>query len=313
MISGILAGLLWGVDTVILGIALAMSPFATATEALILAPFVSTFLHDFCSSIWMFIYMGSRQQLHKVWRALKTRSGKFIILGALLGGPIGMSGYVASIYFIGPSYTAIISSLFPAVGAFFSYLFLKEKMQWYQMMGLGLSISCVILLGYTAVDAEVNNLLLGMISAFVCVLGWSLEAVICAYGMKDPEVNDEDALQIRQCTSALFYGVIIITALNAWPMSFEVVQSEVLWFVLASALFGTASYVFYYRSINTIGASKAMALNITYTAWSIVLSFMFLGLIPDVKSVILGLLIIGGSLFAASDIKLLMRKKVRSI
>lgn len=123
MITGLTAGILWALDTVILGIALAMTPFVSTEQAVFLAPFVSTFIHDFCSSLWMLLYMGIKKQLKNVIRALKTRSGKFIVLGALLGGPIGMSGYVAAINYIGPAYTAIISSMFPALGALLSYIF----------------------------------------------------------------------------------------------------------------------------------------------------------------------------------------------
>ena len=80
MISGILAGILWGLDTVILGVALSMSMFVSTEQAVILAPFVSTFIHDFCSSVWMLIYMGIKKQYKNILRAVKTRSGKFIIL-----------------------------------------------------------------------------------------------------------------------------------------------------------------------------------------------------------------------------------------
>ena len=64
MITGLLAGVLWALDTVILGIALSMTPFVSAGQAVALAPFVSTFLHDACSSLWMLLYMGVRRQ----WR-----------------------------------------------------------------------------------------------------------------------------------------------------------------------------------------------------------------------------------------------------
>ena len=47
MFEGLTAGILWGLDTVILGVALAMTPFVSTEEAIFLAPFVSTFLHDF--------------------------------------------------------------------------------------------------------------------------------------------------------------------------------------------------------------------------------------------------------------------------
>ena len=140
MITGLMAGVFWAADTVILGIALTMAPFISTEEAVFLAPFVSTFLHDFCSALWMLLYTGVRKQFQGVKRALKTRSGKFILLGALLGGPVGMSGYVAAIHYMGAGYTSIVSSIFPAFGALFSSIFLKEKMQGYQIAGLAVSL-----------------------------------------------------------------------------------------------------------------------------------------------------------------------------
>ncbi|MCI9659849.1 MAG: EamA family transporter, partial [Lachnospiraceae bacterium] len=44
MIYGIIAGITWALETIILGIALAMTPFVSTTQAVFLAPFVSTFL-----------------------------------------------------------------------------------------------------------------------------------------------------------------------------------------------------------------------------------------------------------------------------
>lgn len=298
MISGLLAGILWGLDTVILGVALSKSPFE---NAVFLAPFVSTFIHDFCSSIWMLIYMGIKRQYKNVIKALKTKSGKFIILGALLGGPIGMSGYVAAINYIGPAYTAIISAMFPALGALLSYIFLKEKMKPIQLVGLAVSIAGVIVLGYTP-GGEVKNLVVGFGCALLCVFGWASEAVICAYGMKDPDVSDEQALQIRQLTSAIFYGVAILTAIRGWNFTLDIATDKVSLIILISALFGTASYLFYYRAIATIGPSKSMALNITYSAWSIVFSMILLRDMPNVKSIICAIVIVGGSLVAATNV-----------
>lgn len=310
MFSGLTAGILWGLDTVILGVALAMSEFVSTEQAVFLAPFVSTFLHDACSSIWMLIYMGIKKQYKNVIRALKTRSGKFIILAALLGGPIGMSGYVAAINFIGPAYTAIISSLFPALGAFLSYIFLKEKMTPLQLCGLLVSIVGVIVLGYTPGGIpEGSNLLLGFGCAILCCVGWAAEAVICAYGLKDPDITDEHALQIRQLTSAIFYGVVILNVLRGWRFTVGLVPTTCTAVIALSALFGTASYVFYYKAIVKIGAAKAMALNITYSAWSIVFALILLHTLPDVKSIICGVVIVLGSIVAAADIKELLGRK----
>lgn len=132
MLTGLAGGALWALDTVILGMALALPVFTGDPRAAILAPFASTFLHDLCSSLWMLGYTGLRRQYKAVWQALRTRGGRFVALGALLGGPVGMTGYVLAINAIGPAYTAIISALYPALGTVLGTLFLKGKIAPYR-------------------------------------------------------------------------------------------------------------------------------------------------------------------------------------
>ena len=155
MITGLAAGIFWAMDTVILGIALTMTPFIATEQAVFLAPFISTFLHDLFSALWMILYMGIRRQYRSVIRALKTRSGKFIILGALFGGPIGMTGYVFAIKYLGATYTAMISAMFPALGSFLSHIFLKERMKKYQMSGFLISVCAMTAIEYVPCVGQV--------------------------------------------------------------------------------------------------------------------------------------------------------------
>ncbi|MBU3138151.1 DMT family transporter [Clostridium gasigenes] len=302
MVYGLLSGILWGLDTVILGIALAMTPFISTEQAIFLAPFVSTFLHDVCSSIWMSIYMLIKKEFKRTLIAANTRSGRFIMLGALLGGPVGMTGYLLAIKYIGPAYTAIISSLYPAVGALLSYIILKEKMKPISIVGLLISISGIIILGY-APGGEVENLALGFVFAMVCVIGWASEAVICSYGMKENEISPEQSLQVRQLTSAVVYGFLIIPIVKGAKFTIGILPNETSLVILLAALVGTTSYVFYYKGIHKIGATKAMSLNITYSAWSIIFGMLLLGNNADLKSVFCCVIIMVGSIMAAGDIK----------
>ena len=121
--------------------------------------------------------------------------------------------------------------------------------------------------------------------------------------MKDPDVSDEQALQIRQLTSAIFYGIVILTFINGWGFTLSLIPTQATAIIVLAALFGTASYLCYYRAISRIGASKAMALNITYSAWSIVFALVLLKTLPDLKSIICGIVIVLASLVAATDIK----------
>ncbi|MBI6034429.1 DMT family transporter, partial [Clostridium perfringens] len=202
--SGIISAMAWGLDTVLVGVILSMAPFINTEAAIMLAPFVSTFLHDFFSTLWMFIYMIFTRQVGKLFKSLKTPSTKYVILASIFGGPMGMTGYLLSVNYIGPSYAATISSIYPAVGAVLAAIFLKEKISRKGYIGLTISILGIALLGFGNDGGKAS--LIGFLFAGLSVLGWSSESVICSYGMKDEDISPKQALQIRQFISALFSG-----------------------------------------------------------------------------------------------------------
>ncbi|MEK6189838.1 MAG: DMT family transporter, partial [Carnobacterium alterfunditum] len=149
--------------------------------------------------------------------------------------------------------------------------------------------------------------------ALICVIGWASEAVIIAYGLKAQEISDRLALQIRQLTSAIFYGAIIIPFVRGWSFTLSILSTKTAAIILLAALFGTASYLFYYKAINKIGASKAMTLNITYSAWSIVFGAISLNEEVSLRSVISALIIVGGSDTAAANLEEMVMFKKKAI
>ena len=299
---GLFSGILWGLDTVVLGIALSMAPFIDTPEAIAFAAVASSFLHDAACAIWLAIYMDVRGRLKDTLAALKTRSGLVVIAGALLGGPIGMTGYVIAINNIGAAYTAIISAFYPALGAFLSYVLLKEKMSAKQIASLIVALFGVMAMGYiSAGDSEMGNTTIGLVGAILAVIGWGSEAVLCAWGMKDDAVDNETALQIRETASALVYGIAVLPLFGAWGFTAHAIPNFATGIVALSALAGTASYLFYYKGISVIGAAKAMALNISYSAWAVAFGFILQGTVPTPATVFFCVLILVGTILAASD------------
>jgi len=295
---GLTGGILWGLDAILVGVILSRTVFLdNAGAALAIAPFVSTFLHDAFSSLWMIIFLLFTGRIKPLLKSLKTKSALFVALAAVFGGPIGMTGYMLSISYIGASYAAIISSMFPIVGAVLSYIFLKEKMSKKGIIGLLMAIAATIILGFTAPDSP-KNVILGFVFAMLCVFGWGAECVICAYGMKN-DVSPESALQIRQLVSTIIYGVIIIPLLKGFNLTAAAMQSDVL-IIIITALAGTASYLCYYSSINSIGATKAMGLNISYSAWAVILGIFF-GTPFGVKEFVLAAVIVVGSVLTSEN------------
>ncbi|MCI6548240.1 MAG: DMT family transporter [Coriobacteriaceae bacterium] len=299
------AALTWALDTVILGIALANPAFAATPQAIALAAFTSTFLHDASSAVFSFAYMGFRRKLGETWRKLRSKSGLVIVGAALIGGPVGMTGYVLAINNIGPAYTAAISAFFPAYGAALATVVLKERMRPYQWAGLAACLAAVAVLGWTPVDGVPGSWAMGIAGALVCVLGWGTEAVVIDWGLRNASVDDECAMQIRQTTSALTYALVILPLLGGWPSAVAVLTSSAMPVIALAALSGTASYLFYYKAIAALGASRAMALNITYSAWAIPFSLLLLGSMPDVRGVVCAIVIILGAITAATDVKAL--------
>ena len=146
----------------------------------------------------------------------------------------------------------------------------------------------------------------------MCAFGWGIEAVIIAKCVQDDAVTDEIALQIRQTTSAIVYGVIILPILRGWGFTASLFNGTgwLIPTICIAALFATVSYLFYYRAISQIGASKSMALNITYSAWAVVFSVIFLGnyslLNPITIICTIAVLVFG--ILAGADYKDLVKK-----
>lgn len=294
---GILSGALWGLDTVVLGMALALSPFLGAGEA----SMASALMHDLACALILLVYMGVRGRLHDTLVALGTRSGKAVMLGALLGGPIGMTGYLIAINNIGPGYTAIISTFYPAVGTLLAFIFLKERMRLRQIIALMVALGGIVMIGWSSTGAETRGSpVIGILAALLAVFGWGSEAVILAWGMREDVVDNETALQIRETTSGLVYLLVVAPLAGILGFTANAVFTKGAGVLALAAIAGTASYLFYYKAIGTIGASRGMALNISYSAWAVVFGLVIMGAIPTVVQIVCCVVILVGTVLAAT-------------
>ena len=294
---GIGSGALWGLDTVILALALALNPFATDAHASL----VSAALHDAICALILLIFMAVRGRLKDTWRAVHTRSGRAVMVAALLGGPIGMSGYLLAIDQIGAGYTAIISTFYPALGTALAVLVLKERMRPRQVIALAVAIGAIIATSYTSTSVS-GSALWGVLGALAAVVGWGCEAVILAWGMRDDAVDNETALQIRETTSGLTYLVLVVPLGGALSSTGQALTSPgAMGLVALAAAAGTASYLFYYKAIDLLGAARAMALNISYSAWAVLFAFLLQSIVPAPVQIVLCVVILVGTVLAATE------------
>ncbi len=312
MVTGIFAGITWALETVILGLALTMAPFVSTARGLLLAPFISTFIHDMVSALCMCGYNGAKGNLSDVARIFKTKNFKWLVLASAIGGPVGMTGYVLAVNYMGSSIGAVASAVYPAIGSVLAYFFLKEKIKWYRWIFLFFTLLGVFGLSYSP-ELNISNFYLGLCGAFMCAFGWGIEGVILSKCMKDAAIKSEYALQIRQTTSAIIYGLVIIPVLNGWGFTSELFSTDnitVLLIIAAAAFFATVSYLLYYKTIARLGVSKAMGLNITYTAWAMMFSVVFLKNtdILNPLTVSCALVVVVCGILASTDFRELFKK-----
>lgn len=297
---GIFSGALWGLDTVVLAIALAMIPFADFGQSAL----AGAVLHDVACAVILLAYMAVRGRLKDTWKGLRTRPGMSVVVAALLGGPIGMSGYLIAIDNIGPGLTAIISTFYPALGTLLAFVLLKERMAPRQIAALLVALAAIVATGWSATSEPIEggNAILGVAGALACVIGWGSEAVILTWGMRDEAVDNEVALQIRETTSAVVYLFIVAPIAGVFGFTLHSLAHLSAGVVALAGLAGTASYLFYYKALSAIGASRGMALNISYSAWAIIFALAFPPhTIPTLMQVICCVVILVGTVLAATS------------
>ena len=302
---GLLSGMLWALDTIFLGIALSLVlPEEKLLHVVWLIPVAGAFLHDLFSSVWLLVITLIRKKITRLKETIFTPNGCAIILAACLGGPIGMTGYVLAIKYIGPGYTACISAFYPAFGAILSRILLKDRLTPLQYFSFLIALCGVMGMGYlSCVNSVVINSTLGLICALVCVIGWGSEAVLGSYAMRHKYIDNQIALQIRNAISALVYAMLVIPLLGIEELIFCGFRPSNYVFIMFCAAIGTVSYIFYYKAIEMMGASRAMALNISYSAWALVFSVLILDYSPNKYEFLCCLLIILGVIFSSHSLR----------
>lgn len=294
--NGILSGLFWATDTVLIHNIFTID----GIKAL---PMIIAFIHDFISVFVISSVLLYTRNLQRVFKDIQLKGAKYIALAALLGGPIGLSTYILAIHYLGTYFACIITSLYPALGALCARILLGERRKVYQWIALCVSIISVMALGMSY-ESTIENVWIGLGSAIVCTFAWGSEAVVCSWVMRDYQIQDTSALWIRQVSASLI-GFIIITIVFYNSVHWDVVDvvGSNISLLSIAAICGSLSYFFYYSSIHKIGASRAMAINSSYSGFAILINLVTWNVWPGYEEIILGLLIVGGGVVSAYDFK----------
>lgn len=297
----LLSGVLWGFTGVMLGLLLG-APSLSDPSVWLLAPITVAALYDSCGACWLLAENTRAGRLPELARTLRSKPGRLVALGALCGGPLGMSAYLLAIKFAGSAYVMPITALYPAVASILAMIFLKEKISARAWIGMLLCVTGAAAIGLTSpVGSTSSEFYLGVGLALIATLGWGCEGFLATAGMDllDPVV----ALNVRQIVSGLSYMLVVLPLAGGYGLLAPIVTSTLAPAIVGVSLLTALSYTSWYRGLNMAGVSRAMAINITYSLWGILFSVLFTGLSMTINLAAGALIITAGMLLVIGNPK----------
>ncbi|MGL5415094.1 MAG: DMT family transporter [Clostridium sp.] len=299
--AGLLSGITWAINTVLIGVALTLNPLGSPYMA-IFAPFLSNFLNDIFVCFWTFITLIIRGKIKQIIPSFFSRNGLILVIAGILGGPLGMLFYILGVKYSGAAYASIISSTYPVLGAIIARIFMKEKLPMKTYLGLILIIFAVIYIGYKPGSLSLHhpNLGLGLLFSFLSALGWGIQGVFLSWGMKKETISQHMALLITVTSSLLIDLIIILPVVGALKYVIPVMFSHSGAIAFIAASVGAFSTWIYYVSVHKIGPSRAMGLNITYGVWAVIIQLIFMHSNFNYNLLIASIIIIIGVLLGSA-------------
>ena len=256
---------------------------------------VIVFLHDFFSSIWLFFYLWRKRKLFELKRTIKSKNMFLIFLGALFGGPIGMSGYLLGIKYMGASYTASFSCTYLILGTILSVVFLKEKINLKMIIAVLINMAGIFILNFQVNEMDSDKIsILGIFSLILCIFGWALEGLIASYILKYKNADTEPsiAIFIRQLTSTVFYSFLIIPYIRAYNLVFIVLKSNIALYIALISVIGSLSFFLWYYSMSIVGVARGISLNISYIIWTIIFEIIVFNVKFQLNFIVASILLI---------------------
>lgn len=251
-------------------------------------------VNDICSAVWSIIYAAIIGRLGDFGRSLRSKPGKILILAAIIGGPLASTAYVVGLQMAG-SIIIPIAALNAAIGAIIGRIIYKQTLSGGMLCGIVVCFGAAVLIGSTGlngIDGFSAKTLLGMLAGFLAALGWGIEGAVGGYACS--MVDYEVAIVIRQCTSGLVNGVILVSFLSLIGgdgigsglalVGQALVDTPSIWMFVIGGVFASFSFKFWYKGASMCGAALGMGCNGTYAFWGPFWCWIVIGLIfknPD--------------------------------
>lgn len=255
---------------------------------------VGAAVNDICSAVWTIIYAAIIGRLGDFGRSLRTKPGKILIIAAIIGGPLASTAYVVGLQMAGPIMIPI-AALNAAIGAIIGRIVYKQALSGGMIAGIVICFGAAVLIGSTGFAEGIGfsgTTVIGIIAGFCAALGWGIEGAVGGYACSI--VDYEVAIVIRQCTSGLVNGVILVSLLamiggdgigsGLSLVGQALTDAPSIWLFFIGGVFASFSFKFWYKGASMCGAALGMGCNGTYAFWGPFWCFIICGLVfgsPD--------------------------------
>jgi drug/metabolite transporter (DMT)-like permease len=271
MKTAVFAAMLWGIYGVFMSGATGMTPF-NGSYGLLSVPVAAGFIEEVSCAIFMFIYNWKAGKLKEYGRSIRTKSGRLIMLGGVIGAPIALTGSTAAIIMCGPGYALCVTAMYPVVGSILSAIFLKEKTSLRFWIGVIMCVAGGFVLSYTPPEGtNPSTFYLGIAFAIVACLGWGAEGVISGYGTDT--IDTDVGSGLRFIAAAVVYMIILPFVGGTTVLAKAITINPIaIGAIVVTSCFGALSTNYWYRAFGMTGVARALACNGTYGMWGIVFS-----------------------------------------
>lgn len=250
-------------------------------------------LNDLWSGIWSVVACGAHGQLGDLWKTVRTRPGRIMMLCAVVGGPFATVCYVVALNSAtaagNPGVIVPIAALNCAIGAVLGRVLFKQELAPHTVAGIVVCLAAGALVGGASFAAIGPEALVGCLFAFLAAFGWGFEGCVAGFGTV--LIDYRIGIAIRQVTAGVLELLLVFPVLavigDGWgaPAAlYAATFSDPSFLIFAvSGLFAMPAYSFWYKGNSMCGTALGMACNGMYAFWG-----------PFFIWVILGLLNVGG-------------------
>lgn len=244
-------------------------------------------VNDICSAAFTLIYSGVIGRFRDLGGTLNSKAGRTVIIAALFGGPLASTCYVIGLQLAG-SIIVPIAALNVAIGTIYGHFAYKQKLSPMMIIGVAICFASAVFIGSAGMTAIsfTGTTAIGMIAALGAAIGWGVEGAVGGYAccMMDYEL----AICIRQCTSGLVNGLVVVTILSLIGgdgvtglalLGRALVDFPSLWLFAIGGVFASFSYKLWYKSAAMCGAALGEGTNGLYAFFSPFCCWIICGLI----------------------------------